>query len=118
MATKRDNKIRAISGAIRQIDKSISELKHAMRLTETKCAEFNTHFSSIRDAIFVLRENNNTNEQQIDNCVRNVARLYAKTNSSANHDRHSGTRTSPSGVLAETGAVGLALPGSFESHKK
>jgi chromosome segregation ATPase len=118
MAMKRDNKIRAISEAIRRIGDSLSELKDATRLIKAQEAETSDALAHAKDALWDLHQRTNKCQAEIDECARNVAKLYVGMNSSAQHERHSGTRASPSGMLAETGGVGLGLPGSFESNKK
>jgi methyl-accepting chemotaxis protein len=120
MVMKRDEKIKAMSVAFRKMSESILELKDAIRLIKAQEEETSAALAHIRDAFLELHRRSNKCQGEIDECARNVAKLYVyvERNSSEKHERHSGTRASPSGVLAETGGVGLALPGSFESHKK
>ena len=65
-----------------------------------------------------LKEENSNLLGQIDECAKNVAKLYAAKNASTRHERHSGTRASPFGKIADEGIAGMVLPGSFESNKR
>jgi hypothetical protein len=118
MVMRRDQKIKTMSVALRRMSASILELKNAIRQIKAEEAETPVALVHIRDALLELHRRSNKCQGEIDECARNVAMLYVERNSSEKHERHSGTRVSPSGLLAETGGVGLPLPGSFESNKK
>jgi t-SNARE complex subunit (syntaxin) len=87
--TKLSDKVTAISNAVRAIKKSISKLDES--ITQIECENAQT--------ISDLNQENSKLREEIERCACNVAKLYEAKNASEQHERHSGTRASPSGRL-------------------